>query len=112
MRMSMDQSSPLERYSTHSQPNCFLYGAGPAIRAIDRMISHITPTEIPVLFVGEKGTGKEEIALELHYRSQRSKEPFLKFDCHQVPGQLSPAWLSQGGLSKLNRRQQRHDFSR
>jgi len=73
----------------------------PAIRAFDRTISHIAPTDIPILLVGESGTGKEEIALEIHYRSQRSKEAFLKFDCRQVPGQLSPAWLSRYGSSKL-----------
>jgi two-component system response regulator AtoC len=82
-------------------PNCFLYGIGPSICALDRMIDHLAPTEIPVLLVGESGTGKEEIALEIHYRSQRSHEPFLKFDCRQAPSQQYPAWLSEDQISKI-----------
>jgi two-component system, NtrC family, response regulator AtoC len=97
----MDQSIPLGRDSTYPQPNSFIYGVGPAIRGLERMIGHIAPTDIPVLLVGESGTGKEQIALEIHYRSQQYKEAFLKFDCREVPGQLSPAWLSQYGSSKI-----------
>lgn len=97
--VGMDESL---RWKT-PQSNCFLYGLSPTIRAFDRTVSHIAPTEIPVLLVGERGTGKQEIALELHYRSERKKETFLKFDCRQVSGQLSPPWLSQAGPSKLTR---------
>jgi DNA-binding NtrC family response regulator len=92
--MGIDQSTPLGACPLR-QPNCFLYGVSPAIRAFDRTISHIASTDIPVLLVGESGTGKKEIALEIHYRSQRSKEAFLHFDCRRVPGQLSRAWLAQ-----------------
>jgi DNA-binding NtrC family response regulator len=97
----MDQSIPLRRDSTYPQPNCFIYGVGPAIRALGRNIDHIAPTDIPGLLVGESGTGKEEIALEIHYRSLRCNEAFLKFDCRQLAGQSSPAWLTQYGSSKI-----------
>ena len=73
--------------------NCFIFGVSPAIRALDRSIDCIAPTEIPLLLIGERGTGKQEIALEIHYRSQHSIEPFLKFDCRLPAGQSIPAWL-------------------
>ena len=87
----------------HTQPNSSLYGLSPAIRAFDRTIGHIARTEIPVLLVGESGTGKEDIALEIHYRSQRSKEAFSKFNCRQVPNQSVPAWLAQFSSSTIDR---------
>jgi DNA-binding NtrC family response regulator len=99
--MNLDQRTPLDRGSRHPQSNCFIYGVGPAIRALDLMIGHVAPTDIPVLLVGEGGTGKEEIALEIHYRSQRCEEGFLKFDCRQLPDQSSPAWLSRYGPLKI-----------
>ncbi|PYU28077.1 MAG: hypothetical protein DMG31_20960 [Acidobacteria bacterium] len=63
--MNLHQNAPLNRGPRHPQPNCFIYGVGPAIRALDRMIGHIAPTDIPVLLVGESGTGKEQIAVVL-----------------------------------------------
>ena len=89
------------RDSTHPEPNRFIYGVGPAIRALSRTIDYIAQTEIPVLLLGESGTGKPEIALEIHYRSREWKEPFLKFDCRKIPGQLSPAWLSPHSSWKI-----------
>jgi DNA-binding NtrC family response regulator len=97
----MDQSARLGSGSTHPESNCFIYGVGPAIRVLERMIGHIAPTDIPVLLVGESGTGKEQIALEIHYRSRQWKEAFLKFDCRKIPGQLTPAWLSQHSSWKI-----------
>ena len=90
----MGQSIISKRESTNPETNRFIYGVGPAIHALSRTIDYIAQTEIPVLLLGESGTGKPEIALEIHYRSREWKEPFLKFDCRRIPGQLSPAWLS------------------
>src|SRR5437870_3848747 len=99
--MNIDQNASLDTNTPRLHPNCFIFGVGPSIRALDRMLGYIARTDIPVLLVGESGTGKEQIALEIHYRSRRSQETFLKLDCRQVPGQLSPAWLSQYGSSKI-----------
>ena len=87
--------------SKHPEPNRFIYGVGPAIRGLSHTIDYIAQSGIPVLLLGESGTGKPEIALEIHYRSPEWKEPFLKFDCRKVPGELSPAWLSSQSSWKI-----------
>ena len=98
---NMGQSIMSGRESTHPDPNRFIYGVGPAIHALSRTINYIAQTEIPILLLGESGTGKPEIALEIHYRSREWKEPFLKFDCRRIPGRLSPAWLSPDSSWKI-----------
>jgi two-component system response regulator AtoC len=82
------------------------YGVSPALRALHRAIADVAVTDIPVLIVGESGTDKEAVALEIHRRSRQRNEPFLKFNCsvltaeslatHLVPGKDGSH--GQGGL--------------
>ncbi len=59
----------------------FVRGESPAMRALERIIEDIAPTDIPVLLQGESGTGKEILALEIHRRSRRCQQPFVKLNC-------------------------------
>lgn len=67
----------------------FVPGTSPAMRALDRILSDIAPTDIPVLILGESGTGKQVVALEIHRRSAHSEQPFIKVNC----GALTPQTL-------------------
>ncbi len=62
----------------------FIGGESPAMQALDRVISDIARTNIPVLLTGESGTGKEIVALRIHRQSQRAAEPFVKVVCATV----------------------------
>jgi two-component system response regulator AtoC len=62
-------------------PGPLVYGVSPAIRALDRAIAEVAVTDIPVLVVGESGTGKQAVAFEIHRRSRQRNEPFLKYNC-------------------------------
>ncbi len=53
----------------------------PAIRAIESIIADLVATEIPVLLIGETGTGKEVAALRIHQLSRRRVGPFIKLRC-------------------------------
>jgi two-component system, NtrC family, response regulator AtoC len=59
----------------------FVGGMSPAIRTLEGVIAEIAPTNIPVLLIGECGTGKETFARRVHDLSGRSEEPFLKITC-------------------------------
>ena len=47
-----------------------------------------TNPDARILILGESGTGKETVALQIHNRSQRCKEPFYAFNCASVSPQL------------------------
>jgi two-component system, NtrC family, response regulator AtoC len=61
-----------------------------SMRAIEQVMADIAPTEIPVLLMGESGTGKDVVALHLHRHSARRAHTFRKIlGSSAAPEQLS-----------------------
>ncbi len=58
-----------------------LVGTSPAMRAAVERLHRLGPTPMPVLLLGETGTGKELAARELHLRSPRRGGPFVPVNC-------------------------------
>jgi two-component system response regulator AtoC len=58
----------------------FLRGTSPAMLTFEAVVTEIAPTNIPVLLVGESGTGKQMFAHRIHQLSGRSG-PFMKISC-------------------------------
>src|ERR1700752_2051857 len=78
----------------------FVHGVSPAMRALERTIADIAPTDIPVLLVGESGTGKDVVAQELHRLSQRSSEAFVKCGCSSLTPESLAARLNRRNTNK------------
>ncbi|HKO03530.1 MAG TPA: sigma 54-interacting transcriptional regulator [Candidatus Acidoferrales bacterium] len=61
-----------------------------AMRSMEQVMADIAPTEIPVLLVGESGTGKDLVALHLHRHSARRGRAFRRvLGSTAAPEQLS-----------------------
>jgi transcriptional regulator with GAF, ATPase, and Fis domain len=58
-----------------------LLGQNAAMRRLFGIVQQVAPSEVPVLLEGETGTGKEEIAEQLHEHSARREGPFVVVDC-------------------------------
>ncbi|RME14243.1 MAG: sigma-54-dependent Fis family transcriptional regulator [Alphaproteobacteria bacterium] len=54
-----------------------LVGRSPAMQALYRLVARVMNTALPVLVVGESGTGKSLIARAIHDFSDRRSEPFV-----------------------------------
>jgi two-component system, NtrC family, response regulator AtoC len=68
----------------------FVTGICPAMQTLENVVAEIAPTSIPVLFVGESGTGKAMFARRVHQLSARSEAPLLAISCAAMnPAQLS-----------------------
>ncbi len=63
-----------------------MVGTSPAMLRVFQMIRRAAPSGANVLILGENGTGKELVAREIHRRSKRAHEAFLRVDL----GTLSP----------------------
>lgn len=63
-----------------------MIGTSPRMMQVFETIGRTAPTDANVLILGENGTGKELVAREIHRRSRRSSEAFLRVDL----GALSP----------------------
>ncbi|MFB3921499.1 MAG: sigma 54-interacting transcriptional regulator [Terriglobia bacterium] len=68
-------------YSHTTREHHFVESTSKTMRAVERVITEIACTEIPVLLNGESGTGKEEVAVRIHRLSRRQTEPFVKIIC-------------------------------
>ena len=62
--------------------------SSPGMRAVDRLISKVAPTDSTVLITGESGTGKGVIARQIHHHSARANGPFVPVNCGALPENL------------------------
>ena len=65
-----------------------IIGSSRAMRNIYEIIENIAESDASVMIIGESGTGKELIANAIHYKSARSKKPFVKINCSALPIEL------------------------
>lgn len=56
-------------------------GVSTAMSVLQRVLPEIASTDIPILIVGESGTGKDVIAAEIHRLSPQCRQSFIKFSC-------------------------------
>ncbi len=65
-----------------------LVGTSDKIQAVRDAIDRAGPTQATVLVTGETGCGKEVVARNIHYRSDRSQGPFVAVNCGAIPSDL------------------------
>ncbi len=58
-----------------------MVGDSPVMRELARRTARVAPTPLPVLVLGETGTGKELVARALHRLSDRADKPFVAESC-------------------------------
>ena len=69
----------------------------PTMQALERIVVEIAPTDIPILLVGEGGTGKEVLALRIHQLSHRRNQGLFTMRCGSLNGAPLPAHLFETG---------------
>lgn len=62
-----------------------LVGTSAEMLALVERIKQVAPFDVPVLILGENGTGKELVARAIHTLSARCKSPFVAIDCGALP---------------------------
>jgi DNA-binding NtrC family response regulator len=65
-----------------------MIGRDPAFQDVLRKITRVATADVPVLFTGETGTGKDLCARVLHQLSDRVDGPFVPVDCGALPTTL------------------------
>ncbi len=82
-------AGPSPALSEQNTPNTStLEVRGSWLGALEPTLSRIAPTTIPVLLVGETGTGKEVLAKRIHEMGPRKSKPFIVLDLSVIPETL------------------------
>jgi hydrogenase-4 transcriptional activator len=65
-----------------------IVGAESGLKTVMERVDLVAPSDLPVLILGETGSGKEVIARAIHQRSPRHGGPFLRVNCGAIPSEL------------------------
>ncbi len=65
----------------------------PQVDALVAKLRRVIDRDIPVLLLGETGTGKEWLARAIHAESARARQPFVAVNCASIPDTLIEAEL-------------------
>ncbi|MDR3633412.1 MAG: sigma 54-interacting transcriptional regulator [Isosphaeraceae bacterium] len=74
-----------------------LIGAGPMHGRLLEQVRAAAATTVPILIVGEPGTGKHAVARSIHLRGAAPDAPLIPFDCEALPSELLERDLFGGG---------------
>ncbi len=70
-----------------------IVGAGTGLRGVMDRVDIVAGSEVPVLILGETGSGKEVVARSIHLKSRRHEGPFLRVNCGAIPPELIDSQL-------------------
>lgn len=65
-----------------------IIGESKPMKELKYMIEKVADSNLPVLILGESGTGKDLVANALHYQSLRRDKPFIPVNSGAIPGEL------------------------
>jgi len=65
-----------------------MVGLSPAIQSLREQIRQCAETDASVLIRGQSGTGKELVAVNIHYSGKRKFENFVAINCGSLPDNL------------------------
>lgn len=85
--LEADRSALLARLQRQDISEVVIGESG-GLKTVTERIEQVASTDVPVLILGETGSGKEVIARALHMRSQRSRGPVVRVNCGAIPSEL------------------------
>jgi len=65
-----------------------LIGKSIKMKELKELVSYVAKTEATILITGETGCGKEVVSKEIHDRSNRKNQPYIKVNCAAIPDSL------------------------
>lgn len=68
-------------------------GEGTGLKSVMERVRLVSNSDVPVLILGETGTGKELVARAIHNRSSRHSGPFIRVNCGAIPSELIDSQL-------------------
>jgi DNA-binding NtrC family response regulator len=80
--------STAEGVEVEPGPPSRMVGSHPLMIAMYKAIARVAPLNVPVLILGESGSGKELVAQSIHDLGDRIAGPFVAINCGAIPDSL------------------------
>jgi transcriptional regulator with GAF, ATPase, and Fis domain len=87
-----DRQSLLNRLGRKNVADVIV-GNDSGLQQVMKRVEMVSRSDVPVLILGETGTGKELVARAIHNRSQRATGPFIRVNCGAIPRELIDSQL-------------------
>ena len=88
-----DRRSLLTRLGRQEDSGEAIVGADSGLRNVMERVALVSQSDVPVLILGETGTGKEVVSRAIHGRSARASAPFIRVNCGAIPPDLIDSQL-------------------
>ncbi len=82
--LEADKQALLSKLGRHDVADAVV-GAETGLRAVMDRVDYVADSDVPVLILGETGSGKEVLARALHERSRRARSPLVRVNCGAIP---------------------------
>jgi transcriptional regulator with GAF, ATPase, and Fis domain len=70
-----------------------IVGDDSGLEHVMQRVDMVSRSDVPVLILGETGTGKELVSRAIHNRSDRASGPFIRVNCGAIPRELIDSQL-------------------
>ena len=98
MEQSSTEDPNLSSAASTGAPHLF-EAVSPSMKAVEVVVRELAHSSVPVLLLGERGTGKRTIAQRIHAASERPQHEFLDVTCAGLsPKELRPGEY-RGGIT-------------
>ncbi|MBC7856676.1 MAG: sigma 54-interacting transcriptional regulator [Pirellulaceae bacterium] len=87
-----DKSSLLARLGKREMSEVIV-GSEAGLRPVMERVELVSQSDVPVLILGETGTGKEVVSRAIHNKSARHDGPFIRVNCGAIPTELIDSQL-------------------
>ncbi len=87
-----DRRSLLSRLG-RQEVNEEVVGVQTGLKHVMDRVELVAKSDVPVLILGETGTGKEVASRAIHTRSKRGQGPFIRVNCGAIPAELIDSQL-------------------
>ena len=77
----------------------FIEAVSPSMKAVEAVVRELGHSSVPVLLIGERGTGKQTIAQRIHQNSGRPVDEFQVISCQTLDSPALSLHASRHGVS-------------
>lgn len=88
-----ERNSILARIGRNQIGDEAVVGSEAGLKSVMERVALVVKSDVPVLILGETGTGKEVISRAIHNRGRRAAGPFIRVNCGAIPSELIDSQL-------------------